>query len=104
MAIIYGSDETFKDSIKEDVVLVDFYADWCGPCKMLSPIIDEVAKETSAKIVKINVDKCPITAKEYGVMSIPTLIVFKDGKEINKQIGLCSKQALITMLKIEEDL
>ena len=104
MAIIYGSDETFKDSIKEDVVLVDFYADWCGPCKMLSPIIDEVAKETSAKIVKINVDKCPITAKEYGVMSIPTLIVFKDGKEINKQIGLCSKQALMTMLKIEEDL
>ena len=104
MAIIYGSDETFKDSIKEDVVLVDFYADWCGPCKMLSPIIDEVAKETSAKIVKINVDKCPMTAKEYGVMSIPTLIVFKDGKEINKQIGLCSKQALMTMLKIEEDL
>ena len=69
-------------------VLVDFYADWCGPCKMVSPLVDELAEESDAyKVGKINVDESPELAAKYGVMSIPTLIVFKDGKVAQQAIG-----------------
>ena len=84
----------------EQPVLLDFWADWCGPCRMVSPIIDEVAKETvgSAKVGKINVDEQPELAQQFKVMTIPTLVVMKDGKVVEKKIGVQPKQTIINML------
>ena len=80
-------------------VLVDFYADWCGPCKMLTPVIEQIAAESDAyEVYKLNVDEAPEIAARYGVMSIPTLIVFKDGKESGKTIGVQSKQTILNLL------
>lgn len=97
MAIIHTNDSKFNNDINKDIVIVDFYADWCGPCRALAPILDELSNEVN--IVKVNVDEAPETSKKYGVMSIPTLIVFKNGKEVNKSIGLCSKDDIKEMLK-----
>lgn len=80
-------DENLLDIIGNDLYLVDFYADWCGPCKMLAPILEKI---DFIPIVKVNVDEHEATAKEYGIMSIPTIIIFKDGKEIKKEIGFRS--------------
>ena len=83
-------------------VLVDFWATWCGPCKMLSPIIEEVRKETEGKAVggKINVDEQQELAMQCGVMSIPTLLVFKNGEIVKKQIGFIPKQAVLGLLDL----
>ena len=83
-------------------VLVDFWASWCGPCKMLSPIIEEVRKETEGKAVvgKINVDEQQELAMQFGVMSIPTLLVFKNGEIVKKQIGFIPKQAVLGLLDL----
>ena len=75
--------------------LVDFYADWCGPCQMLSPIIDEIAKESTIDVAKVNVDKNQNLAAKYNVMSIPTLIIFKDGEEHSRMIGVQSKERIL---------
>ena len=75
--------------------LVDFYADWCGPCQMLSPIIDEIAKESTIDVAKVNVDKNQNLAAKYSVMSIPTFIIFKDGKEHSRMIGVQSKERIL---------
>ncbi|WP_350344185.1 thioredoxin [Proteinivorax tanatarense] len=85
-------------------VLVDFYADWCGPCKMLAPVIDEVATDYNdkVKVVKVNVDENQDLAGEYGVMSIPTLIFFKNGEAVDNAGGFMPKKQLIS--KIEENL
>lgn len=98
MAIINGNKNNFKELINNKVI-VDFYADWCGPCKMLSPVLDKISDEENIDIVKINVDNDPELAKEYGIMSIPTIIVFENGEEKNKNIGLCSKQDIKDMIK-----
>lgn len=89
----------FDEEIANRKVLVDFYADWCGPCRMLSPILDEVVEEEKIKLVKVNVDNHEDIAKRYGIMSIPTIILFKNGEEVNKNIGLLSKEELIEFLK-----
>ena len=83
-------------------ILVDFWATWCGPCKMLSPIIEEVRKETEGKAVvgKINVDEQQELAMQFGVMSIPTLLVFKNGEIVKKQIGFIPKQAVLGLLDL----
>ena len=83
-------------------VLVDFWATWCGPCKMLSPIIEEVRKETEGKAVvgKINVDEQQELAMQFGAMSIPTLLVFKNGEIVKKQIGFIPKQAVLGLLDL----
>ena len=99
MAIVHVDDKDFDNSIKKGTVLVDFYADWCGPCRMLSPIIEELVEQRDINVVKVNVDEANETARKFGIMSIPTIIVFKDGKEINKQVGLCSKEELEKMIK-----
>lgn len=94
-----------KSNFEEEVlkstmpVLIDFYADWCGPCKMLGPVMEKLAEEvTTAKICKVNVDTENELASKYGVMSIPTIIVIKEGKVVNKAVGLQSKEKLINML------
>ena len=78
------SSEEFTDIIKKDIILLDFYADWCGPCKMLMPVLDEV---DFCDIVKIDVDKFSDIAQKFGIMSIPTLIFFKNGLEQAREIG-----------------
>lgn len=86
-----------KEALESDVpVLVDFYADWCGPCKMIAPIVTELAGEYEGvfKIGKLNVDQEQDTAEKYRVMSIPTLIIFKNGEAVDKVVGLVSKQVL----------
>lgn len=90
----------FKEVIKEGVVLVDCYASWCGPCKMLSSIIDEVSEEeTNVNFYKLDVDNAEDISKEYNIMSIPTLLVFKDGKLVNKGLGLMSKDDIKELIK-----
>jgi len=99
MSIIHLSDENFDQKVLEShlPVLVDFWADWCMPCKMISPILDELAKEYDGKlrIAKLNVDEGQITASRYGIMSIPTLILFKDGKVLNQISGVMNKKQLM---------
>ena len=89
-----------KDVLQADVpVLVDFWAAWCTPCKMLSPTVDEVAKERDdIKVCKINIDQEPELAMRYGVMSIPTLLLFKNGQVAKKSVGLISKEELLQLL------
>ncbi|HIT11834.1 MAG TPA: thioredoxin [Candidatus Pelethosoma merdigallinarum] len=86
----------FNEQIKEGVVLVDFFATWCGPCKMQAPVLEELKEDRSdVKVVKIDVDQETEIARLYGVMSIPTLILFKDGKEVAKNVGFMPKELLV---------
>lgn len=101
MAVVKVNNETFENVVLQNSkpVLVDFYADWCGPCKMLSPVVEEIAAASDAyEVVKLNVDDAPDLAARYGVMSIPTLIVFKGGQVAGKTIGVQSKQTILNML------
>lgn len=101
MAILHASATNFDTEVLQcsQTVLVDFYADWCGPCKMLTPVIDEIAAEhPEVKIVKLNVDNAPEIASRYGVMSIPTLMVFKNGQLCNQSVGYTGKPGIIDML------
>lgn len=92
--------EEFDEIIKNNLVLVDFYATWCGPCQMLSPILEELEKENkNLTIVKIDVDKNETLARSHGVMSIPTIEIYKEGILTNKQIGYLSKEELQDLLK-----
>lgn len=103
MSLITFTKENFEDqALNADLtVMIDFWAPWCGPCRMVSPIIDEIAEEVSsyARVGKVNVDEEPELAQKYGVMSIPTVIVLKGGEIVNKAVGARSKQAFLDMLK-----
>ncbi|MDO5003531.1 MAG: thioredoxin [bacterium] len=102
MDIIKIKEEEFEEKVLKNnkKVLVDFYADWCGPCRMLSPIIEEIAKENDEyEFVKVNVDDCPEVSRKYGVMSIPTLIVFENGVEKKKTLGFHSLDEVKEFLK-----
>ena len=102
MSVINVTNENFEKEIlkSEKPVLIDFYADWCGPCKMMSPIVDEIAEELKETVVvgKINVDENQELAIEYGVMSIPTLVVLKEGKPVKTFVGVTDKEAIKTLL------
>ena len=85
----------FKEEIKEGLVLVDFYAVWCGPCRMMHPIVDQISEEIKdVKVLKVNVDENEELARQYGIMSIPTFIIFKDGNMKEKKLGFMPKTEL----------
>ncbi|ERJ13682.1 thioredoxin [Haloplasma contractile] len=99
MALIKANADNFKNEIENGVVLVDFFADWCGPCKMIAPVLDEVAQEVEdVNIIKLNVDEAPAIAQEYGVMSIPTLMIMKDGNKVAQTMGFQPKEMLINWI------
>lgn len=98
--VVHVNESAFDRHIlnHKGIVLVDFWAPWCGPCKMLGPILDNVSTKVSHKIVKVNVDEESNLANKYKIRSIPTMIVFKDGKVIDTMIGVVSEEALISKL------
>ncbi|EIJ79195.1 thioredoxin [Bacillus methanolicus PB1] len=100
MAIVNVTDQTFAAETSSGLVLADFWAPWCGPCKMIAPVLEELDQEMGdkVKIVKLDVDENQETAAKFGVMSIPTLIVFKDGEVVDKVIGFQPKEALAEVL------
>lgn len=104
MALINATSETFEREVfnTNGTVLVDFWAAWCGPCQMLSPVLHEVAEEhPEVKIVKVNVDENEDLAIKFNVMSIPTLIVYKDGKSVNRVMGARDKEGILDLLEIK---
>ena len=101
MAVVTITKENFEQEVLQSTmpVLLDFWASWCGPCRMLSPIVDEVAEErTDVKVGKVNVDEQPELAGEFGVMSIPTLLVFEQGKLVRQAVGARPKAGVLDLL------
>lgn len=103
MAVLHLTKENFEQEVlqSKEPVLVDFWATWCGPCQMVGPIVEEVAEEAAnAKVCKVEVDDQPELARQYRVMSIPTLMVFKDGQVVKREVGAKGKAELLDMLNV----
>lgn len=102
MAVVELNDDNFKSEIldHDGVAVVDFWAEWCGPCRMMGPIFEQASEEAAgaAKFGKVNVDEAKVAA-EYGIMSIPTLVIFKDGQKVDQLVGVQDKDALIAKIK-----
>ena len=93
---ILDKNDNFNELIKEGIVLVDFYAEWCGPCKMMGPVLESLE---DTNVIKVNVDEHQDLSEEYRIMSIPTLIFFKEGKKVNEVVGFHSKEQIEDILK-----
>ena len=104
MSVLSLNGKNFEEEVLKSTksVLIDFWAPWCGPCKMMSPVIDEIADDLKGevKVCKINIDEEQSLAVKYNVMSIPTFIVFKNGKEIARSVGVQDKSEIVNMLKV----
>lgn len=104
MAEITVTNDNFQSEIMDSdlPVLIDFWASWCGPCKMIAPIVEEIAEEYDGviKVGKVNVDEEPFLAAQFGVVSIPTLIVIKDGRQVNSAVGYRTKEDIIKLLDV----
>lgn len=102
MSVLTITKENFEDEVlkSDKPVLIDFWAEWCGPCKMLSPIVDQIAGEVTqkARVGKVNVDEQPELASQFKVMSIPTLVMIKDGKPVATSVGVKPKKEILAML------
>jgi len=101
MAIINATNETFSEDVKEGLVLVDFWAAWCGPCKMIAPVLDEIDAEMGdkVKVVKVNVEEASAVSAQFGIQSIPTLLLFKNGEVVDKTMGFKPKEALAEFIE-----
>lgn len=102
MDVLHVTQENFEEEvIKSEVpVIVDFWAPWCGPCKMLSPVVEEIAAEAVGfKVAKVNVDDESLITRRYGIQSIPTIIVFENGEEKNRSLGMATKEQVLELLK-----
>ena len=101
MSALHFTKSDFEEKTKSGVALVDFWAEWCGPCRMAGPIIDELSTEYAGKMVvgKVDVDHEQELAQKHGVMSIPSVILFKDGVEVGRQVGFAGKQGYLDLLK-----
>jgi len=100
MSLISLTNDNFEDSVKEGVCIVDFWAIWCVPCRIMTPIVEDIAKEMpNIKVFKLNVDDYPELTAEFNIMSIPTILIFKDGKEVDQTVGVVSKGVLANKIK-----
>ena len=100
MSVIHATEESFANEIADGLVLVDFYADWCGPCKMLTPILEEINKENEdVRIIKVNIDDSRFLASYYQIQSIPTLVLLKNGQFLNKMIGFRPKKMIEELIE-----
>ena len=100
MALLSINEDNFEKSVMKGVSIVDFWAIWCGPCRLMSPIVEEIAKEmTDINVYKLNVDDHPELTAKFNIMSIPTIIIFKDGEEVDQIVGVVSKSVLANKIK-----
>lgn len=100
MSVFKITSENFQEEVlaENKMVLVDFFADWCYPCQMMSPVVEEISQVNHIKVGKVNIDENQELAEKYGIESIPTMIVFKNGEEYKRQIGATSKEGLLNLL------
>ena len=101
MAVEHLNGGNFTKAVSQGVVLVDFFATWCGPCKMLSPVIEELGEESGGaySVYKVDIDECEEIAMAFGVMSVPTLVIFKNGSEVGRMIGVQPKAAILDAVR-----
>ena len=98
--MLHVNEESFqKEVLDKDFVVVDFFAEWCGPCRMISPFLESIESEIGVNIVKINIDESPNIATKYEVMSIPTIMIFKKGEKVAESVGAASKARLTEWIK-----
>lgn len=102
MAIMHATEKDFNELVSDELVLVDFFATWCGPCKMLGPVLEDLANDRAdIKIVKVDIDQSRSLAREYGVMSVPTLFLFKNGQIVSQKSGYMPKEMLTNWINEE---